>query len=202
MSRNRMLFAAALGLACMLRSADVSAQERKGVWFGIGGGLGSIDATCDDCGSGDRESSGAGYMKGGYALNERLLLGLEFNLWSKTYAIPGLDASSTVNAYNVSGTVTFYPQASGGLFVKGGGGVSLLDLEIKSAGSKITADVGKGPGFILGAGYDIPVGRRVAITPAVNYWSGQVGDVSVLGEILATGWKQNVIDFTLGITFP
>lgn len=203
MSPKRIAILAVVSLSLILGSVDASAQGRKGFSFGVGGGFGSADATCDDCGSGNRESSGSGYVKGGYALNEHLLLGVEFNLWSKTYDVPGLDnASSTVNVYNVSGTLTFYPQVSSGLFVKGGAGASLLDLEVKASGSKLTADVGKGPGLIVGAGYDIPVGKRVAITPAVNYWYGQIGDVKVLGESLATGWKHNVIDFTVGITFP
>lgn len=203
MSPNRIAFVAAVSLSLVLGSVDASAQERNGFSFGVGAGLGSADATCDDCGSGDRETSGSGYLKGGYALNEHLLLGVEFNLWTKTYDVPGFDnASSTVNVYNVSGTMTFYPQASSGLFLKGGAGVSLLDLELKASGSTLTADVGKGPGLIVGAGYDIPVGRHVAITPAVNFWYGQIGDVKVLGESLATGWKHNVIDFTVGITFP
>ncbi len=203
MSRTRIVLVVAIGLACFLGSDDASAQTRKGFWFGIGGGLGSADAKCDDCGGGDRETGGSAYLNGGHALNERLLLGVEFNIWSKTYEVPGLDdASAGVNLYNVSGTLTFYPHTSGGFFLKGGGGVSLLDLELRAAGSTLTAELGKGPGMIVGAGYDIPLGRRIAITPGLNYRYGRIGDVQMLGEPIATGWRNNVIDFTVGITFP
>ncbi|MGE3707182.1 MAG: outer membrane beta-barrel protein [Vicinamibacterales bacterium] len=201
MSRSGRLVAL-LAVALTLAVDHASAQDRRGFTFGFGGGWGSANAECDDCGNGDREDSGAGYFKAGYALSPRVIVGFEANVWSKTYDLPGLEATSTVNMYNVSGTVTYYPQATGGFFVKGGGGGGFLNLEIKESGSTLSADMGKGPGFIAGAGYDIPLGRRVALTPAVNYWYGRMGNLRVLGETFATGWRQNVIDVTIGLTFP
>src|SRR5207247_10708538 len=61
---------------------------------------------------------------------------------------------------------------------------------------------GTGWGFTAGAGYDIRVGRDVSLTPVVNYVYGGVGDVNESGVgRFATGWKQYVIDFGLGVTF-
>jgi len=45
------------------------------------------------------------------------------------------------------------------------------------------------------------VGRRISVTPAVNVWHGQIGDVKLAGTPFLRNWKHNVIDFTLGITF-
>ena len=178
------------------------AQNREGGWFGVGGGFGTANVTCDDCGESDRESSGAGYLRGGGALNPRVLLGGEFNIWTKTFAFePGLD--STVNLYNFSGTVSFYPSVDRGFFVKGGAGVAFADIDLKeTGGSTITVDVGNGPGLIVGAGYDISLGRRVALTPAVNVWYGSLGDMKFQGEPLLSGLKHNVFDITIGVTFP
>lgn len=201
MSRTKGLVAL-LALATALAASDASAQDRRGFTFGFGGGWGSANATCDDCGKGDRENSGAGYFKAGYALNPQVVVGFEANVWSKTYSVPGLDADGTLNMYNAAGTVTYYPQAKNGFFVKGGAGGGFLNMEIKNSGSSLSADMGKGLGLIGGAGYDIPLGRRVALTPAVNYWYGRLGSVKVLGETFATGWRQNVVDVTIGLTFP
>jgi hypothetical protein len=44
------------------------------------------------------------------------------------------------------------------------------------------------------------VGRNVSITPCVNFYYGHPGDLSFEGETIG-GWKQNVIDFGVGITF-
>ncbi len=130
-----------------------------------------------------------------------MIIRAECGLWSKTYDFPELGGDATLNMYNASGTATYYPQRSGGLFVKGGAGVAFIDMSVKVAGSSLSADLGKRLGLIAGGGYDIPVGR-IAITPAVNVWYGQLGDLKILGETFATHWKQNVVDFTIGISFP
>ena len=185
----------------VLFPASAAAQDRKGFWFGIGGGYGSANVTCDDCGDSSRESSGAVYLKGGWTANPRVLVGGEFNVWAKKFAVePGTDA--TVNIYNFSGTVTVYPAASGGFFVKGGGGVAFTGIDLSPSGTTISVDLGKGPGVIVGAGYDVKLGRRVALTPAVNFWYGSLGDLQVLGQTFASNWKQNVVDITIGVTFP
>ena len=170
-------------------------QERQGFWLGIGGGYGSADASCDECDGGDRQGSGAGYVKLGWTLNDRVLLGGEFNLWTKEQDVV------TVNFYNASGTLTFYPQGASGFFLKGGVGASFVDTEVVDGGTRITADLGSGLGLVAGVGYDLRVARIISITPAVNFLYGQPGDLVVAGETLARNWKQNVVDFTVGITF-
>ncbi len=62
---------------------------------------------------------------------------------------------------------------------------------------------GTGWGFTAGVGYDIRVGRNVSLTPVANFVYGGVGDLNVSGggAPFATGWKQNVVDFGLGVTF-
>jgi hypothetical protein len=72
---------------------------------------------------------------------------------------------------------------------------------VKVDGSTVSANLGRGLGLVAGAGYDIPVGRRVSITPAVDFSYGRPGASSILGTPLAD-FRQNVIDFTIGITFP
>ena len=177
-----------------------SAQDRQGFWFGVGGGYGSAGIRCDDCDDSGREGSGAFYLKGGWTVNPNVLVGGEFNFWSKeTQLDPEFKAA--INMYNFSGTVTLYPKADAGFFVKGGAGVAVIDADISGLGSSMTIDLGTGFGFIVGAGYDIPLGRRVAITPAVNYWYGAPGDLKAMGTTLISNFKQNVFDVTIGITF-
>lgn len=170
-------------------------QTRKGFWVGLGVGYGSADVSCDDCESGDREGSGAGFLKLGGTLNERVLLGGEVNLWTKEQE--GL----TVNLYNVSATVTFYPKPSGGFFIKGGAGLSFVDTELREGNTVISVDLGSGFGALAGAGYDIRVARNISLTPAFNFYYGRPGNLKFGSETIATNWKQNVFDVSLGITF-
>jgi len=54
-------------------------QVRKGFWIGFGFGYGSSNVSCDGCGSASRESGGAGFIKLGGTLNDKVLLGGEIN---------------------------------------------------------------------------------------------------------------------------
>jgi hypothetical protein len=191
----------AVCLVLLVAAAPASAQERSGFWFGGGVGFGSADVTCDDCGDeGDRENSGVAYLQAGWTFTEHLLIGAEVNAWAKKFDDPDIGGDVQVNIYNVLATATYYP-TNAGFFVKGGAGMAFFDMDFDMSGISAKIDLGKGLGVIAGAGYDIPVGR-VAITPAVNYWYGQTGDLTFMNEALLTGVKHNVITATIGIKFP
>ena len=200
--RTRIAVAAgALWMFVFLAVGQASAQEREGGWFGVGAGWGSADLTCDDCGSGgSRQNSGVFVVNGGYTVNPKVLVGAELNLWTKSYTDPELSGTVGVNFYNILGTATFYP-ARNGFFLKGGAGVAFFDMDLKASGFSATVDMGKGLGLIVGGGFDIPAGR-IAITPAVNYWYANTGDLTFEGETLLGGVKHNVITVTIGVKFP
>jgi outer membrane protein with beta-barrel domain len=200
--RARHVVLVVASILCLMLPATAFSQERAGFWFGIGGGFGSAGVSCDDeCGAEGREGSGVALIEGGWTLNPQTRLGLVFNFWSKDDKSDP-DFAATVNLYNVSGAITYFPQPDTGFFVKGGAGVAIIDVDFSGLGSGATVDLGKGFGFMVGAGYDIPVWSRVAVTPAVNFWYGQPGDLKIFGTTFARNWKQNVIDFTIGITIP
>jgi hypothetical protein len=74
-------------VALLAGVGDVSAQTRKGLWFGAGGGYGGAVACLEDS-CGERKDSGVGYLQAGYTLNEHLLVGGEVGFWSKKYLYP------------------------------------------------------------------------------------------------------------------
>jgi len=169
-------------------------QERQGFWIGFGGGYGSADASCDDCDGEGREGSYTAFIKLGGTLNERVQLGFEGNGWIKE------QEGVTLTLGSATGTVTFYPQASSGFFLKGGVGVSFVDTDFKVGSLSVTVSK-TGWGVLAGLGYDLRVGSNVSLTPCVNYYYGKPGDLDFGdGETLA-GWKQNVVAFEIGITF-
>jgi hypothetical protein len=196
----RPIVIAALVVGALAWPAMARAQTQAPGKFLISGGIGygSADANCDGCG-GDREHGAAGYFRLGFTVAPKVVLGLEANVWAKQLEIES-DVTTTLAFYNVSGTVTFYPRNTG-LFIRGGAGVALTSMDIDVDGSTISADLGSGPGAIVGVGYDIPVSRRLSITPGVNVWYGRLGELRAVGETFATGWSQNVVDVTIGLTF-
>jgi opacity protein-like surface antigen len=168
-------------------------QERQGFWIGLGGGYGSANVSCDDC-DGEREGAFVGSFKLGGTLNERVLLGVESNGWIKE------QEGITLTLGSLAGTVTFYPQASSGFFLKGGVGLSYIDTDF-SEGSLSVSVSKTGWGVLAGMGYDLRVGRNISLTPAFNYYYGKPGDIAFEGETVFGGWSQNVVSFEIGITF-
>lgn len=177
------------------------AQVREGFWFGAGGGYGSAHASCDACDHSGRESSGVLYLKAGWTLTPRLLLGGELNTWAKDAMEIAPSVTTALRISSLTAIATFYPRASTRLFIKGGVGAALLDAEFTVAQTAIAPGLGSGLGLVSGAGYDIALTERVSVTPAVNFWFGRIGDLEFERQLFVGEWKQNVIDVTIGVTF-
>jgi hypothetical protein len=201
MKRKNAILAMIVSLCCLMWPEQVSAQNRSGFWFALGGGYGSAAVNCDDCGDEEREGGGTGFIRTGWTLNPRILIGAEFQLWTKDDTSDP-DFSARLNVSNFSGTITLYPSETSGFFVKAGAGVSMINLELKSEGDTFTSEGGRGLGLVAGAGFDIPLGRRIAITPAVDFAYGRPGTVQILGLPFGENFRQNVLSASIGITFP
>ena len=157
-------------------SAQANPQTRDGFWISFGFGGGSLG--CDDC---DDRLNGVHFnLKMGGTLSQRLLIGGEINGWSKT------EDDVTFTVTNVGPVLLFYPNASGGFFLKGGIGLATAELDVG------VRDIEEsGIGLTLGLGYDARVGRKFALTP---YF-----------DILASnydGGSLNTVAFGLGFTWP
>jgi len=103
--------------------------------------------------------------------------------------------------YNGSFTITFYPWASSGFFIKGGAGLSIVDMDVFEGTKLVTVDLGDGFGAIAGIGYDLRIRRNMSITPVCNFYLGWPGDLRVGLEPVARNWKFNVLELSVGITF-
>jgi hypothetical protein len=179
--------------------SEAAAQTREGFYVGLGGGAGWASISCDGCSDRDRQAGGSGYFKAGWTLNPHLLIGGELNVWARHDE--AFDVAQWTYRYNVSATTTVYPSTASGFFVKGGAGLSYLDLDRDFGEETVSLELGDGPGIVVGAGYDIRLGH-VALTPAVNYWVGWLDDLESRGVPFERGRRQQVFDLTLGITFP
>jgi hypothetical protein len=149
--------------------------ERSGFFIGLGLGYGSLDLTCDGCDF-DRQSGLSGYLRLGGAVSDRVLLGVESNGWYKSEDGVGVTAGT------LTGSVYVYPSSEADLFVRGGVGIASLDSE------DINADTGFG--WSVGLGYDIPIGRKTALTPYANWFVGHFdgGGTNTLQVGLGVNW--------------
>jgi len=158
-------------------AAQERPQVREGFFIGFGLGWGSLG--CSDCG-GEREGGFSGYLKLGGTVNDQLLLGFETNGWTKE------ENGVTLSQGNLSGTAYYYPQPEKGFFLKGGLGLSTLDLSISGFGEGSET----GFGLIGGLGWDARVGSNFSLTPYANFVYGSFD-----------GGSTNVVQAGLGLTW-
>lgn len=184
--------AAACCVLIVVTSASLPAQrpqERRGFWIGFGLGYGSAGFSCDSC-TGGRVGALSGFLKMGGTLSPRLLLGGETNGWVRN------TGGATETRGNASLAVYYYPTAAKGLFLKGGAGLS----RYASRGGFVDW-TGGGFGLLLGAGYDVRLGRNASLTPVVNLFGGNLGTVDAPGYVGSGGYTQNVVQLAVGVTF-
>ena len=188
---------AALAALLVLPASEAMAQHpqtRDGFWIGFGFGYGSADATCDRCTRADRLGGVSAFLKLGGTRSQHLLLGAAVNAWTKQSG-GAIEALGTATA-----SVYYYPWPATGLYLTGGLGLSEYLLGVAPR-SRIPSVTGSGWGFAAGLGYDIRIGRNVSLSPAANFFYGGLGKLNAGGSTSATGWKQNVFDVGLGLTF-
>jgi hypothetical protein len=100
-----------------------------------------------------------------------------------------------VSLFDTTIAAYYYPTRRP-LFVKGGIGLSRADFE--SQGVKVH---GIGAGLMLGAGYDVEIGHRTAITPLATLWLGKPGDLSFEDVDILHGFKHNVFELGVAVSF-
>jgi hypothetical protein len=152
-----------LALVCLLarRAEAQHPQTREGFWISGGLGYGSLDIGCDGCES-DRESGMTALLAMGGTWSRNLLVGGQIEGWRKE--VDGVD----IVFGHVSGVAYWYPQATGGFFVKGGVGIGSLSADAGTQGEESDTGIA----LHAGAGYDIRLGRNFSLTPTAGvFWA-------------------------------
>jgi hypothetical protein len=183
--------------------AGIKPATHSGFYVGFGLGWGSLkveldnnnvelDNNNDDVSFlSDAESGGAGNLRAGAALSNKLLLGVEANSWVKNYNVESLgdtyDAKITVS--NVAIALTYYPSEQ--FFIKGGPAFANARLEF-DVPETVFSGVAKddGAGLMLGAGGEFRLTRRFAIVPSAQWMFQQFDDykINFFSITLGVGW--------------
>lgn len=110
----------------------------------------------------DQHVGPVGFFGVGRMLGDQLAVGLEAGGWTGDTEVGSYLARRT--QVWLHGVVKLYPKASR-FFVKGGFGVGRLKIE----GTPEAPEVGDSSlGYLLGVGYEAPVGRMLVLTPYVG----------------------------------
>jgi len=192
--RSTWLAAAAL-LLTMAGSiaAQSSEPRRRGFWFSIGLGAGSVSVTCPECdaASDERLNGLAGHLRLGGAVSPHLLVGVEGTGWVRN------DQGLERRIATASLTALVYPDRNAGFFIKGSVGGIRAVVE-----NPILVAVGEGFSWQVGAGIDVYLGRTAALTPFVTYiGSSQVG-TTLNGIDTGISLNPNIVQLGVALTIP
>jgi hypothetical protein len=172
---QRMCVPAIVACHLLFAAADATAQDRRGMWWRIAGGVGDTHIAADQSGVAESIEGGAGGVSGGWTLREWLLIGGEYHLWLKT-----LNEEPMVDAYITSllGTVTWYPLKDLRLrlipYVKGGAGMMFRHTD-RGKDNTVTIAMGKGAALTAGIGLDLGPGGAVSWTIEFDVIYGYMG---------------------------
>jgi hypothetical protein len=158
-----------------------------GFWASAGVGSALTDVSCNVCIE-DSKSVLSAYLRGGVTLSPRLLLGLE---------LLGTDNSEDgVNEriLALSGVGTFHP-GGGGFFLRGGLGI--LKFKADDDTNELTASL---LSVQLGAGYELPVSQRLALSLFSTLVTTATGDLDFNGTRVTDDMRLTLIQFGLGVT--
>ncbi|HJP57482.1 MAG TPA: outer membrane beta-barrel protein [Gemmatimonadales bacterium] len=147
---------------------DVSGRTRHGFWgsFGVGAGAESVDLVNPDDGFGysDNLTEPTVQLRLGGTVNPHLRLGGELSSWIHSHYDPDF-GNVTETVGGVFGIAQLYPAARAGFYVKGGLGLGRSAVDYR--GGPTISDLGFAA--VVGLGYDIRVGRHLAITPTLDF---------------------------------
>jgi hypothetical protein len=165
---------------------EVSESNRGGFWAGLGLGAGGESFDLRD---------GAGYsaelyrptvsLRLGGTVGQQLRLGGEVLAWVNDQG----GATESLTSFLFIGQV--YPAATAGLYLKGGLGLGRNAVDFRDG-----YEVGdNGFAGLLGAGWELRVGRRLYLNPAVDLVEHRYSSRG--GE----RYRERLVNFGLGILF-
>jgi len=180
----------ALSAWSTISGADPYPHERRS--FMIGGNLGGGTAAVSVTGNGlsassSREAGVAGNFRFGWGITPNLSLGIESNGWTKS------EGGTTVNFGVGAFTATYYPNPAQGFYLRAGigGGTQKLMYTENNVTGVITEN---GMGFTGGVGYEMRLGPKWSLGPALDY-----GYTSV--DVPGGSISSNYVNFTAALNW-
>lgn len=158
---------------------------RRGFWLSLGLGAGQerLNLNGDDLGYSDPLTKPTLSLRLGGTPSESFRLGVEAFAWFNENG----DAMETLSSLMLIGQL--YPAPNLGFHLRGGGGISRSAVEYDFFDS--TGDTGLAA--TVGAGWELPLGRNVALVPSVDLhqqWYDGSG-----------GYRERLVNFGLSIQF-
>ena len=187
-------------LGLLAPGAEAQRPHRAGLWIETGGGIGYVRIASSGSTTVTSAPGSTTYLSVGVLLSDKVLLGIEnAGFVDEMLGFFRGDTSSIAQTWSLSVVVLWYPWRSG-VFAKGGVGVAQGTFTVTptGGGTPFTAR-GTGVGLNFGAGYDLKISRKIALTGCVCADIAGIGDV-VLPSTRVDDMIASIYHVTIGIT--
>ena len=186
------IMASVVCLAAPIAAQAPASSGHSGFHAAIGAGYGSIAFTCNVCND-TRESSTALMLRFGGAVRPDLVLSAEVTGWSNGLSL-GTESATWINL-----VAQYYPERTGGFFLKGGVGVATLSSNTIANGAGYLKFETQSLGGVIGIGFDARLSKSFSLTPFIDvlYAAPAQGDPKVNGG--NSGSKLGANMFHLGL---
>jgi hypothetical protein len=165
-----------------------------GWWGSFGAGIAGLRFACEDCGEDQPVyEAPAVTVSFGKSIGTKVAFGVEYS-----GAFPALDSGARVVASSLAGVARWYPSASK-IFLKFSVGLSRVRATVTSNGETLS-EIRNGTGIAFGLGYDIRVGRSVALTPYAGWYMSAIGDIGAAGTAQKRDVSWNTWSAGVGVT--
>ncbi|MDX1396260.1 MAG: hypothetical protein R3195_17905 [Gemmatimonadota bacterium] len=185
--------ALALATFATLAPAGLSGQTepgpREGQWLAVGLGGGIDQIACAIC-AGTPKSGVAGFVRFGGTMSDRVLLGGEMDLWTRSED----DIRQYLGGLSAIGLLYAGPEAR--FHVKGGLGV--MGFRATEDGDALTS---LAFGINAGIGYDFAVKDDLSITPFASLSLAPFADLKFNGELAQGGATLGLLKGGLSLTW-
>ena len=183
--------------------AQTPTRVRQGGWLEVGTGTGGVWIGCGGCTTPFVAFGQSLYARGGGAVSERVLWGVEAMHLPRSRGGPQRidgeirrDSTLRVQSVGAGPVLLWYPWRSG-IFVKGGLGVAHSRVQLQLPGSsEVVSGRGTASTLSFGVGLDVPLLRRVAITAHLGTTIGAVGDIegtsATVDDVITTLYNANI----------
>ena len=190
------IMASVLCLTAPIGAQAPASSGHSGVHAAIGAGYGSIAFTCDVCGD-TRESSVALMLRLGGAVRPDLVLSGEVTGWSNGFSF-GTESVTWINL-----VAQYYPERTGGFFLKGGVGVAAISSNTIPNGAGYLQFDTKSVGGVIGIGFDARLSKSFSLTPYIDllYATPAHGDANVNGGRSGTTLGANMVQLGLAASY-
>ena len=138
----------------------------------------------------ERETGGSAYVRGGFFVRPAIFVGLEAVGWRGD--VQGVDQK----ALFVSAVAHWYPPRTGGLYLRAGAGAALT--RAADDADEVTTD---GAAWSAGVGYDIPVTRRLSLTPFTTYLRSLKSEIKLNGLTTQRWISHDLLQLGLGLSW-